>query len=112
MKTLLIVCCLLLTACASNPNNIDPKYVPVSKYTALSCDEIHTRMDSLLTLSENLHSDMKRKHATDIAATTGSLFFWPVLFFIKGKSSANNSEYARLQGMYDAMESAADQKHC
>ena len=96
-----------VTSCATNPNSISPNYLPPSTYAGDSCAEIAAELASVNQRVIDKTADMKKKRTGDqIAVGVSAVLFWPALFFVKGKSNANDMGLANLKGRQIALTEA------
>jgi hypothetical protein len=101
---------LVLSACASSPDNISGQFVSPVLYEGYSCDQIRTdlvRIDGRVTV---LTGQQRRRASQDAWAVGGALIFWPALFFLMRGDKAD--ELGRLKGEYEALNTVARQKQC
>ncbi|MBB3764968.1 metal ABC transporter ATP-binding protein [Sphingomicrobium lutaoense] len=102
-----------LTACASNPNKIAPAYVSPIQFQDYDCDQIGLEMAAVERKSNELYHSLKKRNNNDKwAMGVGMVLFAPALLFMKGKNSAENAEYARMMGEYEALRVNSVQKKC
>ena len=106
------VAAVLLTGCATNPNQIAPSYVSPVLYNNLTCEQLAgeaARVSSAAAAASGVQKTQAGKDAAMVGI--GLVLFWPSLFFIGGdKQSA--AEVARLKGEMNAIEAANVQKQC
>jgi len=109
-KTLaLAVAVATLAGCASNPDKIDADYVPASKYSGKSCDEL----DALFAKNHNAKQKLNRQmqsasKKTKAVGWVGALVFWPALFFMEGKDVSADEALAMYKGNEEAIKDAMD----
>jgi len=103
---------LVLNACASQPDTISAAYVSPIHYQSYSCEQIQMELGRVSRKAQELHGTLKKKADNDSLQTAASLIFWPTLFFLEGGDGPQATEYARLKGEYDTLESTAVQKSC
>ena len=108
----LAVAAVLLTGCATNPNDIAPSYVSPVLYNNLTCEQLAGEAARVSSAAATASGAQKNQAGKDAAMVgIGLVLFWPSLFFIGGdKQSA--AEVARLKGEMNAIEAANLQKQC
>ena len=47
-----------------------------------------------------------------VQASVGIILFWPTLFFLEGKDTADTHKYAELKGHINAIEETSIRKNC
>lgn len=99
-------------ACASSSDEITPQYVSPLNYQHYSCTQLRQEGQRVSQRASELAGTVDN-YAKDDAILTGVavVLFWPAVFFVEG-DGAEASEYARLKGERDAIESAAIEKDC
>ncbi len=102
----------LLSACASQPEDIQAAYVSPNIYANYSCPELFTERERLIA-RVNFVADAQADKATNDAVATGVgiVLFWPALFLLTAGSD-REQELASLKGNYDAVELAITQRKC
>lgn len=103
---------LLATSCASNPDNIEGKYVSPVIYQNWTCDQIteeRVRLSREVTRISGLQRE--NAHADAAMMTVGIVLLWPVLFGLAATKDRKD-EVARLKGEYEAVDQAMRQKQC
>jgi len=110
-KIVLLISCLLLSACADHADKIQASYVSPLQYGDYSCKQIKAELGRV-GRKMNEVAGIQDKTASDdsVAMGVGLILFWPALFFID--NSDQHIELARLKGEFDALEQAAIQKNC
>jgi len=103
----------LLTACASQPENIATAYVSPMQYQDYSCKQIGMEMNSVARRASELQGTLKKKADNDaVQMGVGMILLWPTLFALEGGDGAEAAEYSRLKGEYEALEKSAISKSC
>jgi hypothetical protein len=98
---------LAISACATNPDKIEATYVSPTVYKNHTCDELLDDMESIERLVESQYGKMKKRRNRDTASLTATMvLFWPAVFFMQGKNSAQEARYSSLKGRYQALETA------
>lgn len=112
MRYLMIIsACLLISACATNPDSIAPTYVSSAEFDDMSCREVRRMKAQNDSHLQQLASDMRKKNnRTKVAAVVGTFLFWPAYFAMAGQDSSNDMNLANLKGMDQALTSAVEEK--
>jgi hypothetical protein len=114
MKTTTIVAlsaALLMSACATHPNNIRAQYVSPMMYANYSCDQLREENARVTSRVMELTASQRRRANNDTAAfAVGMVLFAPALLFMMNGDDAD--ELGRLKGEYDAIQSSGTQKSC
>ena len=103
---------ILLSGCATNPNQISAAYVSPVLYQNLSCQQLAAeaqRVSNAAAAASGAQSNQASKDA--VMTTVGVVLFWPALFFIGG-DKGNAAEVSRLKGEMQAIEQANIAKNC
>ena len=103
---------ILLSGCATNPNQISAAYVSPVLYQNLTCAQLAQeaqRDSNAAAAATGAQSNQASKDA--VMTTVGVVLFWPALFFIGG-DKGNAAEVARLKGEMQAIEQANISKNC
>ncbi|NBX66157.1 MAG: hypothetical protein EBQ96_04090 [Proteobacteria bacterium] len=109
--TLLVVACVLLSACAQKSDKIQAAYVSPLQYQDYSCQQIRGEISRVGRKMSEVAGVQDKTASNDAAAMgIGMVLFWPALFFID--STDQRVELGRLKGEFDALEQAAIQKEC
>lgn len=104
---------LALSGCASHPTSIQPAYVSPVKYADYDCQQIEAERNHIGHRITELHRQLEWENRKDSAQmTTGLLLFWPALFFLEGGDGPAATEYAALNGEFQALSQSAAQKRC
>jgi hypothetical protein len=113
IKTLVFAALLLVTACATNPDNIAKQYVSDLQYQSYSCKQLEIEARRVNGRIGDVYQQAKKLAKDDaIQMGIGLVLFWPTLFFLEGGDGPAAAEYARLKGEYDAIERSSIQKTC
>ena len=115
MKKFIIasVTTLLLTACASSPDEMTASHVSPLVYHDYSCKQLAMEASSVQTRVSEMYGTLDKKASNDaVQMGVGLVLFWPTLFFLEGGDGADAAEYKRLKGEYVAIEKASIQKEC
>lgn len=102
----------LLSACASNPDNISAAYVSPGQYNGYSCPQLREEAARVSARATQITGVQNSKASSDaVVMGAGLILFWPALFFIKGDGTTA-AEVARLKGEMEAVEQASIHKKC
>lgn len=103
----------LVSGCASQPDEIGTAYVSPLQYRQYDCDQLSLEAERVSRRTQELYGSLKKTADDDAAQMgVGLILFWPTLFFLEGGDDARATEYARLKGERDALESESVQKKC
>lgn len=102
----------LLSACATRPENITARYVSPSTYRAWNCAQLQEeriRLDGEVARIAKL----QRENANADAAllTVGLIIFWPALIGMAATTD-RREELGRLRGEHDAVQTALREHNC
>lgn len=101
-----------LAGCASASKDISATYVSPIQYRSYDCDQIALESDRLTAHIAELGGQLDEASSNDAALVgVGAILFWPALFFLGG-NQAQEAEYGRLKGEYDALQRSAVEKRC
>jgi len=108
----LIVCVLVTTGCATNPNNISAKYVSPIGYQSWSCEQLTDEHNRLTAAVEAMVKEQKKNANTDAALmAVGLVIFWPALIGLAATSDDKNA-VAQVKGEYEAVHEQMRMKGC
>ena len=112
-KTAIIVAtAMLLNACATQPAEVTGTYVSPSTYSGMSCKQIISERNRVVSKVDELTGVQKKKADNDAAMMgVGLVLFWPALFAL-GAGSDVEPQLASMKGNYDALTAAGTQKSC
>jgi len=102
----------LLSACASQPQDIAAAYVSPTGYSGMSCNALNIeaqRVNQRLAVATGQQSKAASNDAAMTAVTL--VLFWPAVFFLNG-DKGTAAELGRLKGEAEAIQSAAVRKGC
>jgi len=113
ISIVLITSTLLITGCASSPDDIAPTYVSPLEYAQYDCDQIAMEMKHVSRQTAQIHHQLEVK-ASDDAAQMGIclVLFLPCLFFPEGGDGPEAVRYANLKGEWEALHDVSVQKKC
>lgn len=102
----------LLSACASQPEDIQAAYVSPNLYANYTCPELLNERERIVA-RVNFVADAQSDKATNDAVATGVgiILFWPALFLL-ASGSDREAELASLKGNYDAIEQSIIKRKC
>ncbi len=113
MKKLSLLACLLISACASHPDNIKAAYVSPVPFDSYSCQKIQAESQRVSARAIALQKQLKSTADTDTAQMfVGLVLFWPALFFLEFGDGPEAQEFARLKGEKETLEKASVSKQC
>lgn len=103
---------LLLSGCASSSEKISASYVSPVQFQSFDCSQLEAESMRIKTRVSELAGNLDKASTNDKWITAGGvLLFWPALFALGG-NQAQEAEYARLKGEYDAIHQSAVSKKC
>lgn len=100
----------VLSACASSPDNISAHYVSPVVYRSLTCPQIEQELIGIGNRVDVLTGQQRRRASQDKWAVAGAFILWPSLFFLMRGDKAD--ELGRLKGQYEALHLVAVEKSC
>jgi predicted secreted protein len=101
-----------VSGCATSSKNIAASYVSPNQYATYDCQQLAAEAGRIQTRVVQLGGRLDEAANNDAGImAVGLIIFWPVLFALGG-TKAQEADYARLKGEYDAVESAAVAKKC
>jgi hypothetical protein len=102
-----------LSACASQPKDIQATYVSPNEFKSFSCQELETEMRTISGKVASLTGELQSSATNDqIQMGVGLVLFWPALLLLEGGDGAEAAEYALLKGKYDAAEENFESRSC
>lgn len=116
MKSKLLSICLaaavLLSACATRPENVTARYVSPTGYQSWSCPQLAEER-LRLTGEVDRVAGVQRENANADAMllTVGLIIFWPALIGM-AMTTDRREELGRLRGEYTAVETAMRERNC
>ena len=109
---LVVVFPVILSACASSSSEISASYVSPTQYSSFNCDQLALELARLNARKSELAGNLDKAASNDEGLTAVSiLLFWPAAFALGG-NEAQEAEYARLKGEYDAVQQMGVEKNC
>lgn len=110
--SLCIAASLLATGCATASKDIAATYVSPIQYQSYDCPQLVAELQRISGRVSQIGGRLDEAASNDKMITgAGVILFWPALFFIGG-TKAQEQEYSRLKGEYDAVNQVAIQKKC
>jgi hypothetical protein len=106
---------LLLGACASPPERIEPQSVPPEKYSGLDCSELASKATEIQAQIAGLRERLKfaNETATGSFAPIAWYVLWPELLYHGiAEAPKQKAEYSRLLGEHNAVSEMAKSKGC
>ena len=102
-----------LSACASQPEDIQSSFVSNVRYQKWSCDQLTEEVASIEGRVSALSGQLEKKAGDDQAQMAiGLILFWPALFLLEGGDGTQAAEYARLKGEREAIDRVSRLKNC
>ncbi len=112
-KYIALLLTLIISACASSPDELTASYVSPLQYQDYNCRQIGAETAMIERRVGELHASLDKKASNDSAQmAAGLILFWPTLFFLEGGDGAEAVEYKRLRGEYDALQKVSIKKNC
>lgn len=103
----------LLTACASNPDNLGATSVSTIRYSDYNCKQIGLESDRTERRITELYDNLKKKANNDAwQMGVGLVLLWPTLFLLEGGDGPEATEYRTLKGEYEALQDVSIYKQC
>jgi len=113
MKKLVLGITFMLSACATQPDEIHTAYVSTLQYKNYDCDQLSMEAERVSRRTIDLHRSLKKTADDDeVQMGVGLILLWPTLFFLEGGDDARAQEYSRLKGERNAIETVSVQKKC
>ena len=109
---ILLTTLVITISCASSSKKIVTSYVSPTQYQSYSCDQLAQELVRLGQRKSDLAGNLDKAASNDAGLTAVSiLLFWPAAFALGG-NEAQEAEYARLKGQYDAVDESAIMMKC
>lgn len=106
------ICGLAAAGCATSSKDIASTYVSPMEYQNYDCEQLTSEMLRIQGRAKQLSGRLDEAADNDKAiAGVGIVLFWPALFALGG-TKQQETEYARLQGEYEACQQSAILKKC
>jgi hypothetical protein len=111
-KTVALLVCLQLSACATQPEQVVGTYVSPATYSSYGCKQIVSERNRVVQKVNELNGVQKKKADSDAAVMgIGMILFWPALFGLAAGSDVE-PQLASMKGNYDALTAVGTQKSC
>lgn len=102
----------VLSGCATSSQDIATAYVSPVQYQAYDCAQLTSELQRISGRVSQLGGRLDQAASNDKWLTgAGLILFWPALFALGG-TKAQEQEYARLKGEYEAASQMAIAKKC
>jgi len=102
----------VLPGCATSSKDIATTYVSPIQYANYDCSQLTAEMQRIRGRVNQLAGRLDEASNNDkLIMGAGLLVFWPVLFALGG-TKAQEQEYSRLKGEYEAINQAAIERKC
>jgi hypothetical protein len=103
---------ILFSGCSTAPQNISTTYVSPMQYKNYDCDQLVAEAERIKVRVSQLNERLSQASGSDKVMTgVGLVLFWPILFALGG-TKAEEAEFARLKGEYEAVQKASVEKKC
>lgn len=101
-----------LAGCSTASKNITANYVSPTQYQSYDCEQLASETQRVQGRFSQLGGRLDEAASNDQKiGIVGAILFWPALFALGG-TKAEEAEYARLKGEYDAVQQSAIAKKC
>ena len=108
-----IAVALTCIGCASKPEKISAAYVSPNQYANYDCEQIATETAHIERRANQLYQQLSKEAKADQwQMGVGLILLWPVLFALEGGDGPEATEYAQLQGEYEALRTVSVAKKC
>ena len=109
----LVSVCVVIFSCASNPDDIQAAYVSPLQYASFDCNQLSQEMGYVGQRTNVLYQNLRQeRNADNWQMGLGLLIFWPTLFALEGGDGPEATEYAQLQGEFEALRVNSVDKSC
>ncbi len=103
---------LIIPGCASQSKEIAPSYVSSLTYKHLTCQDVEVEVHRVIERAVEVATMVDARAGEDnFKMAMGMFVFLPPIFFIEG-DGPEATEYAALQGQYEALKEISLQKQC
>jgi hypothetical protein len=110
--TMLLVCGVMVSGCASKSADIAPAYISPVGYQNYSCQQLQQEAQGVSQRAAVASGQQDRARKNDqVKTAVGVVLFWPAILFNEGDGAKAN-EVANLKGQMVAIQQAAVQKNC
>lgn len=108
----LLLICSIFAGCATSSKNLTAAYVSPLQYQQYTCEQLSQEASNIQARVAEIGGAVDSKASKDKWVTgAGIVLFWPALFFIGG-NKAQEAEFSRMKGEYEAIQKMAVQKNC
>ncbi len=108
----LVSLAIAVSGCSTASKDIAATYVSPIQYQSYDCDQLGAETQRIQAKVTQIGGRLDESASNDKVLTgVGVILFFPVLFALGG-TKAQEAEYARLKGEYDAVQQAAVAKKC
>ncbi|MDP0589152.1 MAG: hypothetical protein QS748_08140 [Candidatus Endonucleobacter bathymodioli] len=108
----LVATAVIISGCATSSKNMAETYVSPMRYESYNCKLLAFEAQRIQESVYELGGNLDKSASNDkVVVGIGVIFFWPLLFALGG-TKAQETEYARLKGEYNAIQQAAVIKRC
>lgn len=112
MRAFFVGSCLVVAACATSPDMVQPAYVSPLVYKDFSCVELRREYNRLDSEETSVAGDQGKRAFMD-AATVGTAVFLPLTILFVGSSGPDQAAaLASVRGQKQAVYSAGSDKEC
>lgn len=102
----------ILPGCATSSKDIASTYVSPIQYSNYDCNQLTAELQRIQGRVAQIGGRLDEAASNDkLIMGAGLIIFWPALFALGG-TKAQEQEYGRLKGEYDAVNQAAIEKKC
>ncbi len=111
--TAAITALIVLSACASQSEDIATQYTSDLIYQSYDCQQLGVearRVDAGIATTRMQVDKLANDDAAQMGV--GLILFWPALFFLEGGDGPEAAQYARLKGEAVALQEASRKKKC
>ena len=113
MRFLILSIFVFLSSCASPPEKLGSANVSSAQYANYDCEQLGAELTRKNKRLNDLYVSLSNEAKADKwQMGVGMLVFWPTLFWLEGKDSAEANEYRLLKGETEAMHTSSVQKKC
>jgi hypothetical protein len=111
--SLVLLASVIISACASSPDDMQTQYVSEFQYQNHDCDQLAFEEKRITSRVSVLYDSLYEKAGDDAGQMgIGLIFFWPALFLLEGGDGPEADEFSRLKGEHQAIERVAFEKKC
>lgn len=113
-RSVILSCCLglVLTGCASSSTSLGTQYVSPLQYQPYDCIQLASESQRLQSRVIELGGRLDQASSNDkVLMGVTLVLFWPAAFALGG-TKAQEAEYSRLKGEFEAVQISAIEKKC